>query len=440
VDTESPTDPPGNSTPPPFNDYVPKEVSIVLWDLNTESTAKGEWARIRQEKFARQYPEISITRLATPMQAGDAIGDRVAFTTAIASGTAPHAYHGGHFSLMTQWINNDFAYPIDEYVKNWADFSDLTDASMKLARMDGKVYGIPEFLYVLCFAYNKDMYRAAGLDPDRPPETWEELVSNSRKLTTPDKSRYGLSLIGNSFADWWFQMFVWQAGGELSTFDDAGRVSVHYTDPAVKEALQFYYDLRWTHDVLQSDFSIGANDLWRDFTTGKCAQTIYSSHFYEVFVSMGMDEANLGLATLPVGPSGTDVAASGGAYWFVTNQGSDDQKRAAFEYIRFMTSKEAMIELYETMEAYGARSPVFSFYKDIDPSDYISFNRTWTSTFNRALASAREETALVESLRPYINPVIETVLINRNADLDTLLSNAERNAINDVVTPYNRNR
>ena len=419
------------------NDYVPKKVTLLLWDENTEASAKGEWIRTRQAMFSKKYPEITIKRIITPVQAGDAQGDRIAFTTAIAAGTAPNAYSGGHFSVMPLWIQNGFAEPLDQYTKNWADFGSISKTAFSSATVNGKVYGIPEYMYVLCLAYNKALYKAAGLDPEKGPATWDELRENAVKLTKPDKSQYGLALIGNSTADWWYQLFAWQAGAELSSFDSKGKVSVNYTSAGAKKALQFYQDLRFKYNVLQPDFSATINSLQQDFATGKCAQIIYSSHFYETMVGFGMKDENLGLATLPVGPSGKQVTANGGAYWFISSKGSADQKRAAWEYIKFMTSKEAQIEYYETLEAYGSRSPIFSFYDDIDPSKYINFNRSWVNTFNQAMKSARAESALVESLRPYLNKAVESVLIDKNASIDALLAEAQRDAVNDVVNPYN---
>ncbi len=419
------------------NNYQRKAVNLLVWDENTEATAKGEWIRTRQKLFSEKYPEIKFTRIITPTQAGDAAGDRVAFTTAIAAGTAPDVYQAGHFSVMPLWIANGFAEPLDKYLATWEDYKSISKSALKGATWNSKVYGVPEYLSVMCLAYNKSLYRAAGINPDTPPATWDELRQNAVKLTKSDKSQYGLALIGNSTADWWFQTFVWQAGGELTNFNQDGTVSVHYTDSAVKTALKYYYDLRWVYNVLQPDFSVTVNTLQRDFASGKCAQIIYSSQFYETMISMGMDDENLGLATLPTGPSGKKVTANGGAYWFINSQASEDEKAAAFEYIKFMSSKEAMIDYYQTLESYGSRNPVFSFYDDIDPADYIHFNQTWINVFEKARSSSREETALVESFRPYVNQVVESVLIDKNANLDALLSTAQKDAVNDIADPYN---
>ena len=53
------------------------------------------------------------------------------------------------------------------------------------------------------------------------------------------------------------------------------------------------------------------------------------------------------------------------------------------------------------------------------------------------MKSARAESALVESLRPYLNKAVESVLIDKNANIDALLAEAQRDAVNDVVNPYN---
>ncbi|MGO8026727.1 extracellular solute-binding protein, partial [Rhizobium leguminosarum] len=58
---------------------------------------------------------------------------------------------------------------------------------------DGKYFGVPKATNTIALYYNKDMCKAKGLDPNKPPQTWDELGEDARKLTDPAKNVYGLA-------------------------------------------------------------------------------------------------------------------------------------------------------------------------------------------------------------------------------------------------------
>ena len=69
----------------------------------------------------------------------------------------------------------------------------------------------------LALYYNADMFRAKGLDPDKPPKTWAELKSAVEKLTDPAKNVYGIgfSAIQSEEGTFQFLPFLQQSGGSL---------------------------------------------------------------------------------------------------------------------------------------------------------------------------------------------------------------------------------
>lgn len=419
--------------------YTPTEVTITTWDYQDGSTAASKWYQLRQEKFQELYPEITLEVGSVPAQtaSGSVSADRVALTTAMATGTAPTVYHAGHFSIMKQWIEAGYAYPLDEFLGDMEDYDKIAPGAMEQATYDGSVYGIPRMVYVLNLAYRKDLYEEAGLDPNKPPKTWEELVEYSKKLTKDDGSQYGLGLISATVADWWFQLFAWGAGAELSTVDESGKVSIDFASDQAVEALQFYHDLKWEHKVLQSDTGASQTSLAADFAAGRCAQTIFTTENYAYAKQHGLSDEDLGLATIPIGPSGEEVTANGGAYYFINPSVSEAERAAAWEYIKFMTSEGAQIELYEYLGNNGVVAPYVSYYNTIKVSDYINYDEGLGSALENAWNTSRSETPLVERLRPYLNPVIEEVMVSKSADLKALLEKAEKNANADVISIYN---
>lgn len=89
---------------------------------------------------------------------------------------------------------------------------------------DGRVYGIPRASNTIALYYNRDMFREAGLDPDDPPQTWDELLEAARRLTDPEKDVYGLAFSARASEEGTFQFLPWaqMAGGSFDDIDAPG--------------------------------------------------------------------------------------------------------------------------------------------------------------------------------------------------------------------------
>jgi multiple sugar transport system substrate-binding protein len=97
------------------------------------------------------------------------------------------------------------------------------------------IYGIPRGANTLALYYNADMFKAAGLDPNKPPQTWAELYLDAKKLTNPAKHVYGLAFSAVASEEGTFQFLPWiqMAGGDYNRLDTPDDV----------KALQFWQTL-----------------------------------------------------------------------------------------------------------------------------------------------------------------------------------------------------
>ena len=97
---------------------------------------------------------------------------------------------------------------------------------LKSVMWDGKYFGIPKATNTIALYYNKDMFKAAGLDPDKPPQTWDELVETARKLTDPSKNVYGLTFSAKANEEGTFQFLPWaqMGGGGYDKINSEGAV------------------------------------------------------------------------------------------------------------------------------------------------------------------------------------------------------------------------
>lgn len=184
-------------------------------------------------RFTAEHPEIR------PLQWGGltlpGAGGRATFMLALAGGTAPDVYKAW-FHILRHDIDEGFCYPLNEWLgedrngdgvlsndeSTWAGWKDVPDLWRQVATKNGKVYAVatPGFAYY-GIVYRKDLVAAAGLDPERPPRTWNEFSSWCEKLTFTDKKIPGATVqrgqraFGIENRPWGFLPWVGAAGGDV---------------------------------------------------------------------------------------------------------------------------------------------------------------------------------------------------------------------------------
>ena len=124
---------------------------------------------------------------------------------------------------------------------------DYVPAALDYDTWDGKLWGIPYRIETHGVIYNKGMFKAASLDPEKPPQTWTELVDAAKKLTGGDK--YGFAITGGGeFGNTVFRSlpFIWMNGGSILS-EDMTKATVN--EPAAVEAVKFYTDKLVTEQV-----------------------------------------------------------------------------------------------------------------------------------------------------------------------------------------------
>ena len=169
------------------------------------------------------------------------------------------------------------AQPLDELIaaSGGKQFLDRFWPSMLLNCVyDGKVYGVPFQRSTPVMYYNKDVFAEAGLDPEKPPLTWDELVNAAQKVTKREgdrTARWGLELPLEAF-NWFYYALAYANGSETLSADGT---KVLWDQPKNLEALQFWYDLVNKYKVTP------AYTPWSDgpqeFVAGKTAMVWHST-------------------------------------------------------------------------------------------------------------------------------------------------------------------
>lgn len=198
------------------------------------------------------------------------------------------------------------------------------------ATWDGGLYAIPKAANTIALYYNADMFRDAGLDPDRPPETWSELRTAAEKLNALDQNVSGLSFSAAANEEGTFQFLPWaqMAGADYATINTPGGVA----------ALEFWTDLYKSDLVIKDAISTGQWDLTGIFNGGGSAMHI--SGPWELSRMSQTAEFDWRVALLPQ-MDGSDLRSSAlGEFMHVINAQSEHPDEA-FMFIDWFHSNDS---------------------------------------------------------------------------------------------------
>jgi sn-glycerol 3-phosphate transport system substrate-binding protein len=242
------------------------------------------------------------------------------------------------FSLMDEEVIQ----PIDSFITSDEDQAWLDGfmaAYLASAQVDGNLWSVPFQRSTAVMYYNKELFAAAGLDPEQPPRTWDEMVAFGQELTLRDGSgnvtQWGLGIPSSMNAvHWLFGALVAQNGGMLSSEDG---LQTFFDTPEVIEALQFFVDLSGEHGI-QPPGILEWGTTPNDFLQGRLAMAWHTTgNLGNIRSNAGFD---FGVAPFPGNPDPASVLGGGNLYIF--SGATEEQQQAAFEFVKFMTSSELL--------------------------------------------------------------------------------------------------
>jgi multiple sugar transport system substrate-binding protein len=213
----------------------------------------------------------------------------------------------------------------DKFVKTALDTGGAKGETVTSVPLYGLAYG----LY-----YNKQMFADAGLTP---PTTWEEMVEAAKKLTTGDVN--GITLAAGSYTENAHFAFINAAQNGAALFDDEGQPT--FTEDGVVTGIKRYLDLMQTDkvaDVGNAQYDNGTKSV-SDFANKKAAMVINQNNADNSIVAAGMTSDEYGVVPFPA-PADGDKIASFIAGINLSIFKNTDNKDAALEFVKFMTSEE----------------------------------------------------------------------------------------------------
>jgi sn-glycerol 3-phosphate transport system substrate-binding protein len=258
--------------------------------------------------------------------------------------------------------------PVQDFIdsENY-DLSNVEPRVLDYYRVGDRLYSMPFNLSSPILYYDKNAFREVGLDPEKPPQTLEDVKAYSEKLLLRDSSgnitRSGLAL---EISPWYFEQMLAKAGAlyvNNGNGRDARATEAVFNGPEGKAIFE------WWADMVKSGlaFNVGRNPSGADallaIASGRASMTIGSSaalrSVFDVIEAGGAKGVELGVGPMPAAQSPEGGIVVGGASLWIVKAQPEAEQEAAWKFLKFLVEPEQQATWYAGSGYFPMRSDAF---------------------------------------------------------------------------------
>lgn len=321
---------------------------------------------------------------------------------------------------------------ITSLAKGWSGFSSYNPGVVQVVTdsASGKIYGVPQNAYALGIYYNRKMFSAAGLDPDKPPTTWDDFRKYAKMLTTSSVAGFAETSASNQ-GGWHFTNWMYTAGGDMQSAD--GKKALFNSDKGVS-ILQMLKDMRFTDQSMTKQQLFTQADTLQLLATNKVAMVVMAPDQLQTLKAQY--QANMedfGIGAMP--QNGGNAALTGGNIFVFNPKSSQATIKAAFDYVIYSNFDLTVWENSLALQASSgqvAGAPVNVLFTGEFQQKLNALNakyaniplKNYTSFIDSKITLRPEPRNQTQKMYAALDPVVQAVLTNQSADPKALLDQA----------------
>ncbi len=317
-----------------------KPVTIQFWNPATGTVSQKVMTAL-VNRFNATHPLIHVVN--KPVSSAN---NFVKYVTAITSGSPPNVIMTYYGWQMSAWRADNLLQPLNKYIsQDHISLATYFPAVYKFMKFHGQIYGLPQEVDEPLLAWNKTLFKQAGLNPNVPPKTIAQLTADAKRLTIIKNGK--LQQVGlNPSNRWGNNVWVHFFGGDWYNYK-TNRISAN-----TSANIRAYSWMKSMYDMLggyakAEAFDAGFKNLTTSvggnpFYTGKEAMETMGE-WVPSYISLEAPHLNYGVAPLPVGPGikyGSVQFISPGNF-FVLPRGATHVKQSLI-FMKWMASPYAV--------------------------------------------------------------------------------------------------
>lgn len=299
-----------------------KVLRFATWDSD-ESLAI-------EEAIAKKFEEANPGVKVQVEDYGDNFDQKL--TAAMGAGNPPDVMYMWNFPTY-----KDSLLPLDDMIAKDAEAMNLADfpqGLMTVSKIDGKTYGMPVGFTTQVVFYNKDMFKAAGVEEPKAGWTWDDLRAMAAKFRNADQKVYGFAVDAKP-DPYDFEQFLWSNGTKYIS-DDGKAVDGYMNSPEAAQVLDMFADMIKTEQAVA--LNIG------DDTSGS---TLFAGGKIAMFQSAMWSKSKIDQSGIPYGVAVLPQFGSKPARSVIDASAISIAKDAqdpalAWEFIKFFSSPESV--------------------------------------------------------------------------------------------------
>jgi ABC-type glycerol-3-phosphate transport system substrate-binding protein len=410
-------------------------VTITVGVLRPGATQKAVDAlNLQISQFQTKYPWITVEPEEYNWTA-------VGFTGQLAAGTLPDVFtipftDGKGLIAQDQIVN------IDSRVRalGYADkFNPNVIVNGQGA--DGKISAVPIAAYGMSLTYNRTLFTQAGLDPDKPPTTWAEVRTAAKTIAEKTGVAGFAEMATENTGGWQLTTATYALGGRMQTVAADGKATATLNNAQTKTALERLKAMRWEDNSMGSTFDYAWGTINQAFASGQIGMFTGGSDLFTNMVQQNsLKPADYGITVIPL--EGSEAGVLGGGTLAAVKTNTTEAERDAavtwidWYYLQKLLTQEGAVADAQALKAnnqpVGVPSlPIFD-KATYDASqqwikDYINVPTAQMTPFTSKIFDQKivtEPTVETQKLYGALDPVVQAVLTDRNADIGALLDAA----------------
>jgi len=426
---------PSSATNPSAAAQAPVTISVGV--LRPGATQEAVDAlNLQISEFEAKYPWITV-------QPEEYNWTAPTFTAALAAGTLPDVFtipftDGKGLIAQHQIVN------IDSRVKALG-YADKFNKNVVVNGEDasGAIWAVPIAAYGMSLTYNRTLFTQAGLNADQPPTTWDEVRAAAKTIAQKTGVAGYAEMATENTGGWQLTTFTYALGGRMETAGADGKVTATLDNPATKAALEKLKAMRWDDKSMGSTFDYAWGTINQAFAAGQVGMFTGGSDLYTAMVqNNSLKPADYGVTTIPL--VGSDAGVLGGGTLAAVNVITRDEQRDAavkwidFYYLQKLLTQEGAVADAKALKAnnqpvgvpalpifdkatYDASQQWIKDYINVPTAQMTGFT---SKIFDQPLVT--EPVAHTQELYAALDPVVQAVLTDKNADIDALLKKADQ--------------
>jgi len=315
---------------------------LVVWARNyTVEAGKAQpWAPDPKAKLEAAHPGLTIE--LSGATSGDQF-NRIELSQAGAVADKPDIFQLDNIWLG-QFVDEGITANLDSYYANWADKGDIVPAYAESTKVKGSQQAVWFYSDIRMMIWSKDVFKKAGLDPEKGPATWDELMADAKAIKdkVPGVNPVEFPASSEESTVDRFYSYLYMTGSNILSADNT---KAAFNDAGGQKALQLYVDLVKGGYAPKAVLSETADDIYPHVFSGKTGIMLATVGDGLGSLPDGFDvskfQSTIG-AALPPLCSGCQPATTAGGWMLAINSASQN-KDVAWEYISAVTNGANMV-------------------------------------------------------------------------------------------------